>query len=100
MKSAETCPTEATANTYERLRSSCLEARSRLAGEFGLNVLLRHGMLAWTRTCPAALGATRPLPAPIDTARISSPLHEDILDVMVAMATSIARSTHNGALQA
>jgi hypothetical protein len=87
-------------NTYERLRSSCLEARSRLAGELGLNVLLRHGMLAWTRTCPPALGTSRPLPAPVDTARVPSPLHEDIINVMVTMATRLSRSAHSGALQA
>jgi hypothetical protein len=100
MNSAEPCPTEATVITYERLRGACLEARSAHAGELGLNVLLRHGMLAWTRTCPPALGTSRRLPAPLDTARVPSPLHEDIINVMVAMATSLSRSIDNGALQA
>lgn len=101
MKSpVQTRPTEAAVSTYERLRGSCLEARSRLAGELGLNVLLRHGMLAWTRTCPPALDTSRARPAPLDTARVPSPLHEDIINVMVAMATSLSRSVHNGAPQA
>jgi hypothetical protein len=100
MKSAETCPTAATVSAYERLRGCCLEARSAHAGELGLKVFLRHGMLAWTRTCPPALGTSRPLPAPLDTARVPSPLHEDVVNVMVAMATSLSRSVHNGALQA
>lgn len=100
MKSAETCPAAATVTTYERLRGCCLEACSAHAGELGLNVLLRHGMLAWTRTCPPALDTSRALPAPLDTARVPSPLHEDIINVMVAMATSLSRSVHNGAPQA
>jgi len=86
-------------SAYERLRGSCLEARSRLAGELGLNVLLRHGMLAWTRTGQPAFSTSRPLGAPVDTARVPSPLHEDIIHVMVTMATNLSRSAHNGALQ-
>jgi hypothetical protein len=100
MKSAETCPTAATVSAYERLRGCCLEARSAHAGELGLNVFLRHGMLAWTRTGQPALGTSHPLGAPVDTARVPSPLHEDIIHVMVTMATNLSRSAHSGALRA
>jgi len=86
--------------TDERLRSACLEVRSALAGELGLNVLLRHGMLAWTRTCLLALGTARPLATPVDTARVPSPLHEDIIHVMVTMATKLSQSAHGAALPA
>jgi hypothetical protein len=98
MKSTEPCSTEAMVRAYERLRSSCLEARCRRAGELGLNVLLRHGMLAWTRTCPPALGTPPPHAAPVDTERLPSPLHEDIIHVMVTMATHLSRSAHRAAL--
>jgi hypothetical protein len=100
MKSAATCPTAVMVNTYERLRSACLEARSPLAGELGLTVLLRHGMLAWSRTCQPVLGGTRPCPTPLDTARVPSPLHTDIVNVMVAMATGLSRSAHHAVPQA
>ena len=38
--------------------------------------------------------------APLDTARVPSPLREGIVDVMVSMATSVSRSVHHGALPA
>jgi hypothetical protein len=97
---AEPYPTAATVSAYERLRGGCLEARRRLAGELGLSVLLRYGMLAWIRACVPALEAKPPACVPLDTARVPSSLREDIIDVMVAMATSLARSTHTGALPA
>ena len=101
MKSpVQTGPTEAAVSTYERLRGSCLEARPCLAGELGLNIFLRHGMLAWTRNGQPALGTSRPLGAPVDTARVPSPLHEDIIHVMATMATNLSRSAHSGALRA
>lgn len=95
---AETRPTEATVIVYETLRRRCLEYPPRVDGELGLSVLLRHGMLAWTRTCPPLLNAARPRPAPVDTARIPLPLHDGIIDVMVTMVTSALGSVHNGAL--
>ena len=93
-------PTAATVSAYERLRGGCLAARPRLAGELGVSVLLRHGMLAWTRASVPALEAKPPPSVPLDTARVPSPLPEDIIDVMVARATSLARAAHTGALQA
>lgn len=94
----EPCPTAPTVSAYERLRSHCLEARPRIAGELGLSVLLRHGMLAWIHACMPALQAKRPpASAPVDTACVPSPLHEDIIDVMVSMAMSCSRSAHSGA---
>jgi len=93
----ETCPLAAV-STYERLRGGYLEARLRLAGELGLNVLLRQGMLAWTRTCRAARSS--PTPAPVDRTRVPGPLHEDIVHVMVTMTTSLSRSVHGALLPA
>jgi hypothetical protein len=90
----------AAVSTYERLRGDYLEARLRLAGELGLNVLLRQGMLAWTRTCPPTPGTPSPPPAPVDRTRVPAPLHEDIIHVMVTMTTSLSRSVHGGALPA
>ncbi len=98
--SAETRPTEVAVNAYETLRRRCLEDPPRLDGELGLSVLLRHGMLAWTRTCSPLLNAVCIRPAPLNTARIPSPLRDGIIDVMVSMATSISRSVHNGVLHA
>jgi hypothetical protein len=97
---AETRASEATVSTYERLRGGCLAARPRLAGELGLSVLLRHGMLAWTRACVPVFETKSPAAVRLDTARVPSPLHEDIIDVMVAMAARLARSMHTGALPA
>ena len=91
-------PTEATVSVYETLRERCLEYPPQVEGELGLSVLLRHGMLAWTRTCSPLLNAARPRPAPVDTARVPSPLRDGIIDVMVTMVTSASRSVHNGAL--
>jgi hypothetical protein len=97
---AETRPTEATVIFYETLRRRCLEYSPRVDGELGLSVLLRHGMLAWTRICPSLHNAVHPRPAPVDTARVPSPLRDGIIDVMVTMVTSASRSTHNGVLHA
>lgn len=96
---AKTCPTAAV-STYERLRGGYLEARPHLADELGLSVLLRQGMLAWTRTCTPAPGTSSPPPAPVDRTRVPAPLHEDIIHVMVTMTTSLSRSVHGGALPA
>ena len=95
---AEIRPTEATVSAYETLRRCCLESPPRVDGELGLSVLLRHGMLAWTRTCPSLLNAASPRPAPVDIARVPSPLRDGIIDVMVTMVTSASESIHNGAL--
>ena len=95
---AETRPTEATVIVYETLRRRCLDYPPRVDGELGLSVLLRHGMLAWTRTCPSLLNAASPRPAPVDIARVPSPLRDGIIDVMVTMVTSASESIHNGAL--
>jgi hypothetical protein len=92
-------PAEATVSAYETLRRRCLEHRPQVDGELGLSVLLRHGMLAWIRTCPPVFNAARTRSAPLDTARIPSPLRDDIIEVMVTMATSVSRAVHNGALQ-
>ncbi len=97
---AETRPTEATVIVYETLRRRCLERHPRVNGELGLSVLLRNGMLAWTRTCSPLLSAACTRPAPLDTARVPSPLRDGIIDVMVTMATSVSRSFHKGALSA
>jgi hypothetical protein len=97
---AETRPTEATVSAYETLRRRCLESPPRVDGELGLSVLLRHGLLAWSRTCLPVLNAARTRPASIDTARVPSPLRDGIIDVMVTMTTSVSRSVHNGALHA
>ncbi len=94
---AETRPTEATVSAYERLRGRCLEPHPRVDGELGLSVLLRDGMLAWTRICSPVFNTAHTNPTPLDTARIPSPLYESIIDVMVAMATSLSRSDHHGA---
>ena len=97
---AETRPTEATVSAYETLRRRCLEDSPRVDGELGLSVLLRHGMLAWTRTCSPLLNAAHTHPVPLDTARVPPPLRDGIIDVMVSMATSISRSVRNGVLHA
>jgi hypothetical protein len=95
---AETRPTEATVNAYETLRRRCFEDTPRVDGELGLSILLRNGMLAWTRACPSLLNAARPRPAPVDTTRVPSLLRDGIIDVMVTMVTGASRSIHNGAL--
>ena len=98
---AETRPTEATVSAYETLRRRCLEYSPGVdGGELGLSILLRQGMLAWTRTCSPLLNAARTHSAPLDTARVPSPLRDGIIDVMVSMVTSASRSVHNGALHA
>ena len=97
---AETRPTEATVCAYETLRRRCLEDPPRIDGELGLSILLRHGMLAWTRTCSPLLNAVHTHPLSLDTARVPSPLRDGIIDVMASMATSISRSVRNGVLHA
>lgn len=94
---AEIRPTEATVSAYEMLRRRCLEYPPRVGGEFGLNVLLSHGMLAWIRTCPSLPRAARSRPAPVDTTRVLSPLRDGIINVMVTMVTSASGLVHNGA---
>ncbi len=95
---AEIRPTEATMSAYETLRRQCLEHPPRVNGELGLSVLLRHGLLAWTRICSPVLNTVHPSPVPLDTARVPSPLRNGIIDVMVTMLTSASRSVHNGVL--
>jgi hypothetical protein len=95
---AQTRLTDATVIVYETLRRRCFEYPPRVDGELGLSVLLRHGMLAWTRTCPPLLNVARPRTAPVDTARVPSLLRDGIIDVMVTMVTSASGSVHNGAL--
>jgi len=96
----EPCPIAATVSAYERLRGDYLEARLRLAGELGLNVLLRQGMLAWTRVCLAPLELSSAPAGPVDRTRVPAPLHEEIIHVMVTMATSLSPSVRGGALPA
>lgn len=96
----ETRPTGATVRAYEMLRGRCLEHPPRINGEHGLTVLLRHGMLAWSRTCLPLPNPVHPRPMLIDNARVPSPLRDGIINVMVSMVTSASRSIHNGALHA
>jgi len=70
--SAGTRPREAMVSAYERLRGGCLEAPPRLGGELGLSVLLRHGMLAWTRAWAPPLETKSPAAVRLDTARVPS----------------------------
>ncbi|MEA3291399.1 MAG: hypothetical protein U9Q71_03710 [Pseudomonadota bacterium] len=84
---------------YERLRGWILDSHPRLNGEPGLSVILRHGMLAWARTCTPVLTETYPSSEPLDARRVPAPLRDDIIDVMVAMVTNVSRSVHNGALR-
>lgn len=95
---AQTRPTQATVSAYERLRTRGIEFHSRIDGELGLSVFLRHGMLAWTRAYSSVLIEARTSPLLLDTTRIPSPLHDDIIDVMVTMATCASRSFHKGEL--
>ncbi|MBK5969358.1 MULTISPECIES: hypothetical protein [Thiorhodovibrio] len=95
----EPTPALDTLSAYERLRAHCLEARAGRAEELGLNILLRHGMLTWARLgvpkCKPALersvsGAAPPLSAP-------SPLHAELIDVLVSMAIHCSQAPHSGA---
>jgi len=97
--SAGTRPREAVVSAYERLRGGCLEASPRLGGELGLSVLLRHGMLAWTRAWAPPRATQPPAAVRLDAARLPC-AHEDIIAVMVAMAIARARSRPIGALPA
>ncbi len=96
--SAETQPSDTTISTYEMLRRQSIEHATRASGELGLSVFLRHGMLAWTRTCSPPPNATVTPPVPLDTALVSLSLRDDIIGVMASMVTSVSRSAHNGAL--
>ncbi len=89
---AETQPTDATVSAYEALRERSLEHHSGVVAELGLSVLLRDGMLAWMRAGLAVLTGASTAPTALDTTRVSSPLRDDIVDVMVTMATSVSRS--------
>jgi hypothetical protein len=91
-------PSEATIGVYEQLRERMLDPHHRITGELGLNVLLRHGMLAWSRTTSPLLIEACVSPTSLDTTRISAPLHEEIIDLMVTMAICLSRSLHPGAL--
>lgn len=97
---AEMRPSKAIVSAYERLRERIVEPHRRVNGALGLNILLRHGLLAWMRTYSPALIDTRTSPAPIDTTRVPSALRDDIIDVMVTMATSASRPLHQGAASA
>jgi hypothetical protein len=76
-------------NHYEYLRRACLEACTPLPGALGLTVLLRHGMLAWSGLCAATLSDARAPAIPLDRARVPAPVHADIVQVMVTMATGL-----------
>jgi hypothetical protein len=86
---AEIQPTAATVSAYETLRGRCLDPHRRVTGELGLSVLLRQGMLAWTRTRAPVPITTQANPASLDSARVPAPLHEAIIHVMVTMTTSV-----------
>jgi hypothetical protein len=86
---AEIQPTEATVSAYETLRGRCLDPHPRATGELGLSVLLRQGMLEWTRTRSPAPNTTQANPASLDSARVLAPLHEAIIHVMVTMTMSV-----------
>lgn len=94
---AEIRPTEATVSAYEGLRGRLLDPYPRVSGELGLNVLLRQGMLAWTRISLPVPGTAQTTAMPLDTARVPDPLQVDVIDVMVNMVTSVSRSVQPGA---
>jgi hypothetical protein len=96
---AEPRPSEATVHAYETLRERSLERFPRSGGELGLNLLLRQGMLAWTRVYAAKLSGARSRSAPPDPTRIPAPVRDNIIDVMVAMATQVSRSLRQGVIQ-
>lgn len=86
---AEIQPTDATVSAYETLRRRCLDPHARGTGELGLSVLLRQGMLEWTRTHSPAPHTTQANPVSLDSARVPAPLHEAIIHVMVTMTMSV-----------
>jgi hypothetical protein len=93
----EATPTEGTVTAYETLRSRCLDHRIRRDGGVGLSVFLRQGMLAWARTVRAEPNRLPKPPVPRDSSPIPATLRAGIIDVMVAMVTSVSRSNHTGA---
>jgi hypothetical protein len=95
---ADKRPTETTVSAYEQLRARILDPHLRVNGELGLSVLLRQGLLAWTRTYSALLSEVHTSAMRLDSTRVSASLHHEIIDVMVAMATCPSRSFHPGAL--
>ena len=77
---------DAAVNAYERLRTRILEAGARSTDELGLAVLLRNGMLAWLRAHASVFSevrAARDVPEP---ARVSMQVHDELVQVMVAIA--------------
>lgn len=96
--SAEPRPTAATVSAYEVLRRRYLERQPRVDGERGLSVLLRQGMLAWTRACSPLFSPppTQPPPLP-NTTHVPSPLRDGLIDVLVSMVMDLSRTAHNGA---
>jgi len=84
--------------TYETLRSHVLNAPSRCAGELGVVVLLRHGMLAWARTQALVPRDVRSSPLHPDPTPASTGIHDELVDVMVAMTSSVFRAAQRGAL--
>lgn len=73
-------------NHYEHLRHAYLEARAELPGALGLTVLLRHGLLAWSRLCATTLSAGHAPTLAADQARVPASWPADIVPVMVTMA--------------
>ena len=75
-------------SAYESLRTRILEARVRSTDELGLAVLLRSGMLAWLRAHASVFSEVRAARAEPDPTRVSMQVHDELVQVMVAIAMS------------
>ena len=73
-------------NAYERLRSRILEAEVRSTDELGLAVLLRNGMLAWLRAHASVFSEVRTARDVPEPTRVSMQVHDELVQVMVAIA--------------
>lgn len=81
---------------YETLRERFLNLSSRPASDLGLNVLLRQGMLAWLRAqAPVPNPRRPPRPAHVDSTRVATDLHDELIHAMVAMtmASNVFKAT-------
>lgn len=89
-------------SAYEILRGRILELELRGAGELGLSVLLRKGMLAWICAHASVLSERRPTRSELEPTRVSMELHDELLQVMlaIAMASSIFDPAPRGVIAA
>lgn len=83
---------------YELLRERCVENHSQPSVELGLSVLLRNGMLAWITTYSRLMSSERTRPVTPDDAQPVAPSRSTLIDLMVAMVTSVSR--HNAGVKA